>query len=42
MSLINDTTLNSFPNVPGQISEQDIIKFLVDSSETFAKKKMNN
>lgn len=40
MSLINDTTLNSFPNHPGNISEQDIIKFLVDSSESFSKTKM--
>ena len=30
MSLMNDSTLNSFPSVNGQITEQDIIRFLVD------------
>ena len=40
MALVNDTTLNTFPNQPGQITEQDIIKFLVDSTETLTKGKM--
>ena len=39
MSLMNDATLNSFPSVNGQITEQDIIKFLVDHSETFNAKR---
>lgn len=30
MSLMNDATLNSFPSVNGQITEQDMIRFLVD------------